>query len=91
MDLAKGTAQLQLQLNASDLEADWTVLAGPGRMEQNLYHADPASAERFAIVEGRFEFPPFGVFTNVIVLALPLFDHDQAYRTLCAEVTGVAG
>jgi len=36
------------------------VLAGPGRMEQNLYHADPASAERFAIVEGRFEFHPLG-------------------------------
>lgn len=90
MDLAKGTAQLQLQVNASDLEADWTVLAGPGRMEQNLYHADRASAERFAIIEGRFEFPPFGVFTNVIILVLPLFDHDQPYRTLCAEVKGAA-
>ncbi|MBF8777297.1 hypothetical protein [Pseudomonas fulva] len=90
MDLAKGTAQLQLNLNAIDLKADWTVLVGPGRMEQDVYHADPASAERFAIVEGRAEVPPLGFFTNVIVLALPLFDHDQAYRTLCAEVKGAA-
>ncbi|EST17032.1 hypothetical protein EDP1_3829 [Pseudomonas putida S610] len=90
MDLAEGTAQLQLSLNAADLDANWAVMVGPGRMEQNVYHVDRASAERFAIVEGRVEFPPFGVFTHFIILALPLFDHDQAYRTLCAEVKGAA-
>lgn len=76
--------QFELVTNGGGLPGvTWTVLAGGGSIDaEGLYTVDPESPYPFAVVSGYIDGGGFGVFTNFLILPVPLVDLDVARQVL---------
>lgn len=84
-DVEAGTLRLVGKINDNVVDADWTLISGPGRVseKEGVYTLDDTHGEPFAVISARYVVQGFIYFTGMVIIPLPLMPDNLALAALC--------
>jgi hypothetical protein len=79
-DVGAGSVQLQALIKNQEVNAEWSILLGSGKVDSStgVYQANKAATDRFVVVQSTYDTGPLGIWRGYIILPLPLAAAQRA-------------